>query len=280
MTGGHILQSLVFIALIGSIFVPYASAGSASQLPSPEILVYTSLNGTDQYLYLPPNSTGLNAYPDWHISIFCPQAFELYVDGNLTEKGIGPISLDKYFFNSGNVSLTVDVGNVVYTFLNETILESQPSVNVQSVSAVSSYRGQNQELTATPGESGQLMYANWTITMRSGSNETYVIYEGSREVASGYVLGSASVSLNVSSGPVTVTVGLGSKTYVFRNELIATVPLTQYYSPPKPALVATALDVVYAVGIGVIVFAVWIIVAGTTFRRWIMDRMKRRPRSR
>ncbi len=269
------------VMVISFLSLSMAPVSSASGIPhTPQVQVYSSLNDTKQYLFIPLNSSGLNAYPEWHISIFSAQNYELYVNGNLTESGIGPITLLEGFFQYNNVSVQVKVGNTLYSFTDEIIIGSQPTVNVQSVSAISSYRGQNQQLTALPGESGQLMYSNWTITLKSGSNETYVIYEGKNKVDSGYVLGTLQVFLNISKGPVTVMVGLGSKTYVFSNELIATVPLKQYYSPPKPPLVATALDIVYAIGIGVVVFAIWIVVAGTTFRPWIMDRMKRKPRSR
>lgn len=275
-------RALISITLVISFLslslVPASSAGGIPH--TPQVQVYTSLNNTKQYLFMPLNSTGLNAYPEWHISIFSAQNYELYVNGNLTESGIGPITLLEGFYQYNNLTVQVKVGNTLYTFTDEVIIGSQPTVNVQSVSAISSYRGQNQQLTAIPGESGQLMYSNWTITLKSGSNETYVIYEGKNKVDSGYVLGTTQIFLNISKGPVTVTVGLGSRTYVFSNELIATVPLKQYYSPPKPPLVATALDIVYAIGIGVVVFAIWIVVAGTTFRPWIMDRMKRKPRSR
>lgn len=273
-----LISITLVISFLSLSLVPASSAGGIPH--TPQVQVYTSLNNTKQYLFMPLNSTGLNAYPEWHISIFSAQNYELYVNGNLTESGIGPISLLEGFYQYNNLTVQVKVGNTLYTFTDEVIIGSQPTVNVQSVSAISSYRGQNQQLTAIPGESGQLMYSNWTITLKSGSNETYVIYEGKNKVDSGYVLGTTQIFLNISKGPVTVTVGLGSRTYVFSNELIATVPLKQYYSPPKPPLVATALDIVYAIGIGVVVFAIWIVVAGTTFRPWIMDRMKRKPRSR
>jgi hypothetical protein len=258
-----------------------APVSSASGIPQiPQVQVYTSLNDTNQYLFVPLNSSGLNTYPEWYISIFSSQKYSLFIDGNLTESGYGPININQDFYHQSNVSVQLTIGKTVYTFTDEKIIGSQPSVNIQSVSAVSSYRGQNQQLTALPGQSGQLMYSNWTITLKSGSNESYAIYVGKNEVDRGYVLGSENIELNISKGPATVTVGLGSKTYTFSNELIASVPLKQYYSPPKPPLVATALDIVYAVGIGVIDFAIWMVVAGTTFRPWIMDKLKRKPRSR
>ena len=258
-----------------------ASVSTASVIPTtPQIQVYSSLNNTNQYLFIPLNSSDLNTYPQWHISIFSNQKYSLFIDGNVTESGYGPITITENFYHQDNVSVEVDIGNTVYSFSNEKIIGSQPTVNIQSVTAISYYKGQNQRLTALPGESGQLMYSNWTITLKSGSNESYAIYVGKSEVDQGYVLGSVEIPVNISKGPATVTVGLGSKTYVFSNELIASVPLKQYYSPPKPPLVATALDIVYAIGIGVVVFAIWIVVAGTTFRPWIMDRMKRKPRSR
>ena len=273
-----LLSSLLAILFFSLSMAP---ASSASGIPhTPQVQVYSSLNNTNQYLFIPLNSSGLNAYPEWHISIFSSQNYELYVNGNLTENGIGPITLLEGFYQYKNVSVQVKVGNTVYSFTDENIIGSQPTVNVQSVSAVSSYRGQNQQLTALPGESGQLMYSNWTITLKSGSNETYVVYEGKNKVDSGYVLGTIQVSLNISKGPVTVTVGLGSKTYVFSNELIATVPLKQYYSPPKPPLVATEFDIALSAGLGVMSFAVFVIVAMLTVRPWTMDRMKRKPRQR
>lgn len=277
-----IIMGLGSMMILPSLPIPsYSSTGINPDLVSaPQVQIYTSLNGTNEYLYLPANSSSLNAYPIWHVSIYPSESFSIYVDGNRTATGIGPVSLTENFKNFSMVTMLIQVGSVSFSFTNETIVGVQPTVNIQSVLVISSFPGQDQELSILPGQTGKLMYPNWNVTMKSGTNVSYAIFLGTQEVDSGHVLGEKSVSLNVSRGPATVTVGLGSKTYAFSNELIATVPLKQYFSPPKPPLVATAFDIIFAVGIGVSTFAIWIVVAGITFRPWIMDRMKRKPRYR
>ncbi len=268
--------------LIPTTSAPSVTSSSVNPdlVSTPQVQVYTALNGSNEYLFLPVNSSGLNAYPDWYVSIFPSESYSIFVNGNKTTTGIGPICLTENFANLSKVTMLIQVGSVSFTFTNETIVGVQPVVNIQGVLVISTFPGQDQQLSILPGQSGKLMYPDWNITMKSGTNVSYGIFIGAQEVYSGHVLGEKSVSLNVSKSPATVTVGLGSKTYTFSNELIATVPLKQYYSPPKAPLVATAFDIIFAVGVGVSVLAIWFVVAGITFRPWIMDRMKRKPRYR
>jgi hypothetical protein len=278
---------ILIMVLVSMMLIPTTSAPSVTSssvnpdlVSTPQVQVYTALNGSNEYLFLPVNSSGLNAYPDWYVSIFPSESYSIFVNGNKTTTGIGPICLTENFANLSKVTMLIQVGSVSFTFTNETIVGVQPVVNIQGVLVISTFPGQDQQLSILPGQSGKLMYPDWNITMKSGTNVSYGIFIGAQEVYSGHVLGEKSVSLNVSKSPATVTVGLGSKTYTFSNELIATVPLKQYYSPPKAPLVATAFDIIFAVGVGVSVLAIWFVVAGITFRPWIMDRMKRKPRYR
>lgn len=278
---------ILIMVLVSMMLIPTTSAPSVTSssvnpdlVSTPQVQVYTALNGSNEYLFLPVNSSGLNAYPDWYVSIFPSESYSIFVNGNKTTTGIGPICLTENFANLSKVTMLIQVGSVSFTFTNETIVGVQPVVNIQGVLVISTFPGQDQQLSILPGQSGKLMYPDWNIIMKSGTNVSYGIFIGAQEVYSGHVLGEKSVSLNVSKSPATVTVGLGSKTYTFSNELIATVPLKQYYSPPKAPLVATAFDIIFAVGVGVSVLAIWFVVAGITFRPWIMDRMKRKPRYR
>lgn len=278
---------ILIMVLVSMMLIPTTSAPSVTSssvnpdlVSTPQVQVYTALNGSNEYLFLPVNSSGLNAYPDWYVSIFPSESYSIFVNGNKTTTGIGPICLTENFANLSKVTMLIQVGSVSFTFTNETIVGVQPVVNIQGVLVISTFPGQDQQLSIQSGQSGKLMYPDWNIIMKSGTNVSYGIFIGAQEVYSGHVLGEKSVSLNVSKSPATVTVGLGSKTYTFSNELIATVPLKQYYSPPKAPLVATAFDIIFAVGVGVSVLAIWFVVAGITFRPWIMDRMKRKPRYR
>lgn len=232
---------------------------------------------------MPVNSSGITVYPDWHVYLYGSGSFQFMVNGSTVETGVSlGVFNFTYVFNlpgGAHANATLTFQGTVYSF-SDIITGPLSNTVIQSVFVSSSYSGQDQFLTISPGTSGALMYPDWSVTMQSTQNVSYSIYLNGQELLSGYVYGSRTVQFNISGSTASVTIGMGSNVYDFKNEIIATVPIQKYYSAPPPPLVATELDVVTAVGVGVTTLGVWILIAMFTIRPWIMDRMKRKPRWR
>ncbi len=84
---------------------------------------------------------------------------------------------------------------------------------------------------------GVLTYSTWHVDMASSVSAPYSIYLGGLEIASGNVLGAKTVSFNGSGSQATMLVGFSGTTYHFTDEIVASVPVSQYYgSTPSPLL--------------------------------------------
>ncbi len=185
-------------------------------------------------------------------------------------------------FSAPTVTVSVVLAGVNYTYRDTRIVSFLTSTDISSVSVTSDLQGSSQILTVSPGQRGMLMFPTWHVSMQSSRNVSYSIDLNGNLVSSGFVSGSLRVSFNVTAREASLAVQLGSKTYSFPGELVSNVPLNEYYSSgsaPAP-LVASALQVILAVGAGAGVFGIWMLVGGLTLRPWVMDRMKRRPRYR
>ena len=269
---------MVLITILGLLTMPTAYASAP---PSPHVTIYSTYKSSNQDLYVPVNSTGLQVYPDWHVYLYGQGSFDFTINGSTVESGV---SLGVFNFSytwnlpgGAYANATLTFQGVSYRF-SDIITGPLSNRVIQSVTVSSSYSGQDQFLTVAAGTSGALMYPHWIVTMQSTTNESYSVYLNGQELMSGYVYGSKTVDFNVSGSSATVTIGLGSGVYTYKNEIIATVPIQKYYQAPQPPLVATEIGVITAVGSGAVIFAVWVLIGTFTVRPWIMDRMKRRPR--
>lgn len=84
---------------------------------------------------------------------------------------------------------------------------------------------------------GVLTYPTYHVAMASSVAAPYSIYVGGLEIASGNVIGSKAITFNVSGSPITMLIGFSGSTYTFRNEIVASVSVQQYYgSTPSPLL--------------------------------------------
>jgi hypothetical protein len=146
---------------------------------------------------------------------------------------------------------------------------------IRSISVYTAYPGQNQYLAIPPNTSAVLVYPAWTITLITDENLSYAAYLNGLQVAQGTVNGQTVLHLNVTGQTVSVQVGFGDTIYRFDNEFLSTVPLSSYYAPTPPPLVATEEQVLIegAQVLGAFVMAV----LGAMFvaRRIVIERKKR-----
>lgn len=274
-TGGKIIPVMVMVAIISLVMTPgvYASVP-----PSPHVIVYSTLNQSNQELYVPVNSSGIQVYPDWHIYLYGSGHFTFQINGSTVESGdsLGAFNFT-YTWNlpvGSDANATLIFGGTTYTF--NTLISGQLSNKaIESVSVSSSYTGQDQFLTVASGTSGALMYPHWIVSLKSTQNESYSIYVNGQSLLSGYVFGSKTVDFNVSGSSATVTIGLGNKIFKYSNEIIATVPIQKYYGPKPPPLQYTLSEYEYGIARAFVASAFAIIIALFTARKYLLEKERR-----
>lgn len=287
------MKRIIFLLLITAaiIFLPLASVPHAqtnvtsNPMTSPtsqHVTVYSTDAGSNDILYIPVNSTGTQAYPDWHLFLYGSGSFNFIVNGSTVESGVSlGVFNFTYSWHTQNsyANATLDFGSAVYSFhaILTGILTNQV---ISSVTISTSYPGQDQFLTAASGTSGALLYPHWMVTMQSTQNVTYTINVNGQTIFSGHMIGTHVIDFNVSGSTASVIIGLGTHVYSFLHEIVATVPIQKYYAPTPPPLVGTESDIIFAVGAGAIAVTIWMLIGAFTLRPFVMDRMKRRPRSR
>lgn len=256
---------------------------SAISHVSPHVEVFSSCLEGNQYLFVPLNSSGISVFPYWQIYLFGTGNFKLTVNNSVAESGISVNSVHiSYTWNESKGNRTFAVlqfNGVNYTFrdiisgpLNDQVIES--------VFVRSTLQGQNQVLAAETNVSGDLMYPTWEVQMQSTENLNFSIYVNGKEITQGSVLGSRNVTFNVSGYSVSVEIILGQKTYSYPNELISSIPISRYYGPRPPPLVATALDVAIAFVRGIVIVFLAILSGMLLSRRYIMAKKDMEPQRR
>ncbi|MDS0257728.1 hypothetical protein ApAK_08660 [Thermoplasmatales archaeon AK] len=272
---GIIALPLAFLGIFAIILSPMASASS---VPSGHVVIYSTYSGSDQELFVPVNSSGIEVYPDWHIYLLGSGSFDFSVNGSVIESGV---SLGAFNFSyvwslpgGAYANATLTFQGVEYRF-SDIITGPLSSRVIESVSVSSSYPGQDQFLTVSPGTSGALMYPHWIVTMQSSQNVSYSIYLNGQELMSGYVYGSKTVDFNISGSEASVTIGLGSQVYRFSNEIIATVPIQKYYGPKPPPLQYTLAEYEYGIARAFVASAFAIIIALLTARKYLLEKERR-----
>ena len=268
---------IAVMLLIPALAILPTSSAQASQ-PSQHVLIYSTNGSSNEELYVPVNSTGLNVYPDWNIYLYGSGSFTFEVNGTVVETGVSLGSFNfSYVWNvpgGSNALASLIFGSTTYTF-DDIItgpLSNRVIVNVQ---VSSSMPGQEQFLTVAPGTSGALMYPDWTVSMQSTANSSFTIYENSQEIISGSLYGSKTVNFNVSGSSVTVTVGIGSSVFKFPNELIASVPIQKYYGPKPAPLAYTVQEYEYGIARAFVASLFAILISILSVRKWVIEREKR-----
>jgi hypothetical protein len=240
------------------------------------ILIYSSIPGGSQYLYVPDNSSGIQAYPDWTITFLQSGSYRIVYNGSTLDSGnaIPGYSLN-HVFHSGQISIYILQDGSNYTFSDISIVGQLSSTVTQYVSVVSSFSGQNQYLSVIPGQQGVLMYEDWNLSMYSSINASYSVQVNSQMQYQGFILGHRYIHLTFTSSPVSVIVTIGSQVFRFPDEIITTVPLEHYYGPKPPPLVYTIPE--YEAGIekafAASVFA--ILISILSVRKYVIEKEKR-----
>ena len=104
---------------------------------------------------------------------------------------------------------------------------------------------------------GVLVYPVWHAVVTSSATAPYAIYVGGLEIASGSVLGTKTLTFNVTGPTITVLIGFAGVTYQYRDETVASVSVQQYYGSTPSPLVYTAQEFAQALLTGQIqVYAV------------------------
>ena len=263
------------MGIISLIAIPGAYA---SGVPSPHVIVYSTLNGGNQDLYVPVNSSGDQVYPDWHVYLYGSGHFAFLINGTTVESGdsLGAFNFT-YTWNLPDGSFTnasLVFSGITYSF-SDILSGVLSNRSIESVTVSSSYSGQDQYLTVASGTSGALMYPHWIVSMESTQNESYSVYVSGQEIQSGYVFGSKTVDFNVSGSSASVIIGLGSKVYKYPKELIATIPIQKYYGPKPPALQYTLSEYEYGIARAFVASAFAIIIALFTARKYLLEKERR-----
>jgi hypothetical protein len=266
---------MVLITILGLLTMP---AAYASAPPSPHVTVYSTYGSSNQDLYVPVNSSGIQVYPDWHVYLYGQGSFDFSINGSTVESGV---SLGVFNFSytwnlpgGAYANATLTFQGVSYRF-SDIITGPLSNRVIQSVTVSSSYSGQDQFLTVSAGTSGALMYPHWIVSLKSTQNESYSIYVNGQEILSGYVYGSKTVDFNVSGSSASVIVGLGSKVYKYPKELIATIPIQKYYGPKPPALQYTLAEYEYGIARAFVASAFAILISLFTARKYLLEKERR-----
>lgn len=270
-----ILPSLAFFALIGLVFAPVVDAASPT---SGHVEIYSSYQGPSEYLFVPVNSTGITVYPDWHIYLYGQGSFSFAVNGTVVETGQSVTEYNlTYAFNvPGGTTMNASLYfmGTAYTFA-DVITGPLSSQVADHVSVSSSYPGQNQFFTVSPGTAGALMYPDWTIDLATSLNQSYTVTLNGQAILSGHVSGSKTLEMNVSGTSATVIVVVGKSVFQFPHEIIAGIPIQKYYGPTPPPLQYTLSQYEYGIARAFVASLFGIFISILSVRKWIIEREKR-----
>jgi hypothetical protein len=272
-----VITAIAFLMII-SVFPVHASSVNPDTVAPPEVSVTSRIG--HEILSLPENSSNLDMFYEFNITIFSPQAFTISVNGNTVSSGSGPISISENMSKYSEVNMTVRIGSTPYSYSHISIIGVPPRVGIENVIVTTTYPGQDQTLAVKQGVSGQLTYPEWSIILESSSNETYSIYEDGLLVDSGHVLGSKTIDLNVTGNTTSIIVGMGTHVFNFKHEMVAHEPVSQYYKAKPPELVATALDVALSFARGMIIVFLAFVSGLFLARPWVVARKESEPQRR
>lgn len=270
-----VAAALLVLIMASISLIPATSAQSIQY--SHDVYAFSTQLGSKQSLFLEGNQSNMEMFRNWSIVIEGQGNYEVIENSTILAKGYSSSSMvipEK--FNESQVSVDVFLNGVKYSFDNITIINFLSSKAVISVSVSSYMPHQSQFLTVQPGQSHALMYQAWVAYFTTTENESYVITDNGQNVSSGHVQGSKSVYFNVSKGGASVIIKIGGKAFSYPQELIATVPLQQYYGHAAPKAQFT-LSQYIDFGIHVLTDAsIGLLFAILTVGAWVISRKNRR----
>lgn len=256
-------------SIVGSISPGVSTPGR------PDVIVTSHIPNEHEILYLPENSSGLNMYPIWNISILNSGAFAISVNGKVLTSGSGPITVSENMSSYRIANMTITSGSTNYVYSDISIIGLPPEISIYSVAIVSHYPGQNQYLAVPEGKSGALTYPVWDINITSSNNVPYSIYENGVDIYHGAILGSRNFDLNVTGNTTSVIVSLGGHIFNFKNELVAHVPVQQYYAPKPPALVYSVVQYELGIAKAFVASIFAIVISLFSVRKFLKEHRKR-----
>ena len=271
-----IIAAIVFLMIFAE--VPANSSFEPDSTAPPDLSVTSQIG--HEILYLPENSSNLNMFYIWNITIFQNKAFTISVNGITVSTGAGPITISENMSKYTEVNVTIKIGSIIYSYSDISIIGVPPQIGIYNVVVTSTYPGQDQTLAVKQGVSGQLTYPHWNILLESSNNESYSIYEDGLLLYSGHVLGSKNIYLNITGNTTSVIISIGTHIFNYKNELVAHIPISQYYKPKPPPLVATALDVAISFVRGIVIVFLAVLSGMLLSRRYIMAKKDMEPQRR
>jgi hypothetical protein len=275
----YLILVIVFLMIFSIVSEVPANSAFEPDSTAPPALSVTSHIG-HEILYLPENSSNLDMFYIWNITIFQNKAFTISVYGITVSTGAGPISISENVSKYTEVNVTIKIGSTTYSYSDISIIGVPPQIGIYNVIVTSTYPGQDQTLAVKQGVSGQLTYPKWNILLESSNNESYSIYDNGLLINSGHVLGSKNIDLNITGNTTSVIISLGTHIFNYKNELVAHIPISQYYKPKPPPLVATALDVAISFVRGIVIVFLAILSGMMLSRRYIMAKKDMEPQRR
>lgn len=267
--------SLFFISLLPLASISYAPIPQDA-VTAPPFSVTTSMANSNDIRDLPLNGSNIDEYPIWNVTFYTSQHFSIEVDNKVMETGTGPISINLNLstYESQYINVNITLGTIVYHFKNIKITGLPPEVGIQYATVVSYLPGQDQYLYAFENHSVQ-MYPDWEIYMFSSYYLPYSIYENGSLVASGHIVGSKTIYLNVTGSTVSVDISIGPHMYKYPDESIAREPLNKLYQKTPPPLVYTVQQYEYGLAKAFVASLFAFLISVLTVKKYVTEHRKR-----
>ena len=272
MKGGAAAAVLILL-LVG--IVPACQAQPIQG--SPMVYAFSTHKGSEQTLFLQGNQSGMEMFRNWTIVMEGQGSYSVNENGTVLVKGYSTSSVSIHeVFNASRVSVSVYFRGSLYRFDNITIVDFLSPSRIITVSVESYMPQQSQYLTVQSGQAHALMYQNWIAMMNTSAAENYSISVNGKIVDEGNVSGTKAVYFNVSRGGATVIIVVGAKSFDYPQEMIASVPLQQYYGHSAPAAQYTIAQYenfgIHVLAGSVIALLFSILTVGS----WVISRKNRR----
>ena len=265
-------------AVLILLFVGIVPASHAQPIQgSPMVYAFSTHKGSEQTLFLQGNQSNMEMFRNWTIVVEGQGNYSVDENGTVLVKGYSASSVSIHeVFNASRVSVSVYFRGSLYRFDNITIVDFLSPSRIITVSVESYMPQQSQYLTVQSGQVHALMYQNWIAMMNTSAAENYSISVNGKIVDTGNVSGTKAVYFNVSRGGATVIIIVGTKSFDYPQEMIASVPLQQYYGHSAPAAQYTIAQYenfgIHVLAGSVIALLFSILIVGS----WVISRKNRR----
>ena len=234
-----LLSAVACLGMLLAVVVFSGIADAAVPSGSSFVIIETAdaYNTTSIVNFGESNQTAL---PQWTFNFYGNSTYSIYINGGLLRSGFTPSDMTPFSvpttLSPGIYNVTVILNGVNYTAHNVHVVASYSSVNIANAYLFSTYPGQSQILAAYSGDSGELMYPYWNITLFSTQIEPYSVIVNGIQIKSGTIDGEVYVNDYINGSTASAAVVIGDKFFNFTDEAVSTVPLSKHYAPPAPPL--------------------------------------------